>query len=121
MKKKNNLSAGKNPSPKENLKTELHDLERRISMRVGQFLILVEEGSHIQIIESQQKAISEVLKIGGDMEKLAEQIGGSFPLFVHEFLDKIDILLHTAPNYIDAAKITQCFNATQKLEKAIGE
>jgi hypothetical protein len=102
-------------------KQALSDLERRISMRVGNFLVLIEEGTPTQITEAKQHAISELLKVGPDMEKVAQEIGGKFPLFVHDYLDSIDSILHSASGFIDEAKIARCFNCTQKLEKAVGE
>lgn len=102
-------------------KQALSDLERRISMQVGNFLVLIEEGTPTQVTTAKQHAISELLKVGPDMEKMAKEMGGRFPHFVHEFLDSVDSILHSASGFIDEAKITRCFNCTQSLEKAVGE
>lgn len=107
--------------PRSVQKQALSDLERRISMRVGNFLVLIEEGTPTQITQAKQQALSELLKIGPDMLKVAESMGGKFPLFVHDFLDSIDHILHSAAGFIDEAKISRCFSCTQKLEKAVGE
>ncbi len=105
--------------PKVLQKQNLSDLERRISMHVGNFLVLIEEGSQTQIEQAKQKAQSELLKIGPDMEKVAQEIGGKFPVFVRDYLDSVDSILHSASGFVDDAKITRCFNTTQKLEKAV--
>ncbi|MBS3903102.1 MAG: hypothetical protein KGZ30_01865 [Anaplasmataceae bacterium] len=100
-------------------KQQLHDFEHRISMHLGNYLILIEEGTPTQVMQAKQHATSDLLKIGPDMEKIAQEMGGKIPLFVHEFLDSIDTILHSANGFIDEAKIAHCFNSTQKLEKAI--
>ena len=102
-------------------KQQLYDMEHRISMQLGNFLVLIEEGTPTQITYAKQRATSELLKIGPDMEKIAQEVGGKIPLFVHDFLDSVDNILHSASGFVDEAKIARCFNSTQKLEKAVGD
>lgn len=122
MKKNQKLRHLKTSKPSRSAqKQALGDLERRISMQVGNFLVLLEEGTLMQITTAKQHALSELLKIGPDMERAAHEMGGKFPTFVHDFLDSVDSILHSASGFIDEAKIARCFNCTQKLEKAVGE
>jgi hypothetical protein len=97
----------------------LGDLERRISMYVGSFLVLTEEGDPTQIALAHQKAKSEFLKFAPEMAKVANNIGGSLPEIVHEFLDSVDFLLHSNTAWLDEDTISHCFNATQKLESEL--
>ncbi len=107
--------------PRSIQKQQLSDMEKRISMQIGNFLVLIEEGTPVQISMAKQRARSELLKIGPDMEKTAQSISSKMSMIVREFLDSIDSILHsgTDSSWIDEAKITRCFNATQKLEKAL--
>ena len=98
---------------------ELEDLERRISSDIGSFLVLLEQGNAEQVSEASQKARSDFLKIGPDMQKLANRMGGIFPKFVGDFLISIDNILHTGTNWLDDAKIKDCYSATQRLEEAL--
>jgi hypothetical protein len=101
------------------LKQSISDLEHRITMQLGSFLILIEEGTPTQISNAKQRAISDLIKIGPDMEKLAQEMGGKLPVFVHEFLDSVDNILHSPAGFVDEAKIARCFSSTQMLEKAV--
>ncbi len=119
-KNKPQLTRLRKASPSRNaLKQNLSDLEHRITMRLGSFLILIEEGTPPQILNAKQRAISDLIKIGPDMEKIAQEIGGKLPVFVHEFLDSVDTILHSPTGFVDEAKIARCFSSTQKLERAV--
>ena len=95
-------------------KQQLVDLEKKLSMDIGQFLVLSEEGNASQTDHARQKARTDLIKYGPDMQKLAQQIGGPFPRYVDNFLDSVDDLLHTA--MIDPAKISLLYHSTQQLE-----
>jgi hypothetical protein len=97
----------------------LGDLERRISMNLGSFLVLTEEGDPTQIALAHQKAKSEFRKFGPEMAKIANVIGGDLPNVVHEYLDSVDILLHSNLAWLDEETIARCFDTTQKLESAL--
>lgn len=110
-------------SPREPLqknieKQKLKDLEHIISIDLGTYLVLVEEGTAQQAAMARQKTRSALLKYGPDMFKLAQEIGDPYPGFVEHFLHSIDDLIHTT-GWIDDAQIKECFRATQKLEKAL--
>ncbi len=96
-------------------KQMLEDLEKRISLNVGNFLVLSEEGDPTQIALAHQKAKSEFLKFGPEMHKIAQTIGGNLQYAVADFLDSIDIVLHCA-EFLDDDKISRCFHTTQTLE-----
>lgn len=103
-------------------KQKLIDLEHQLKADVGEFLVLLKDGSEDDVLRSSQKAKSDLLKYGPDMEKVAEAIGGRMPKFVNEFLHTVDIVVHpSSPSslWVDDAKIKSCHVATQKLEDAL--
>jgi len=107
-------------------KQKLIDLEHQIKADVGEFLVLIKEGSHEQALKSHQKTKGDLLKYKPDMEKVAEEIGGRVPKYVTEFLSTIDRMLQCpqGPNesfslWVDEAKINSCYNATRKLEDSL--
>ena len=104
-------------------KQKLMDLEHQIKVDVGEFLVLIKEGSREKALKSYQKTKGNLLKYKPDMEKVAEAIGGRVPKYVTEFLNTIDKILQCpqVPNesfnlWVDDAKIKSCYNATRKLE-----
>jgi len=92
----------------------LNDLEKRISLNVGSFLVLTEEGDPTQIALAHQKAKNEFMKFGPEMHKIAMRIGGEIPTVVADFLESIDIILHCS-GFLDEDKIAHCYNSTQRL------
>ena len=107
------------PPPKKNIRQELADLEHRISMEFGKFLVLLDEGSPADAALAKQKSKSGLLKYGPDMQRLAKELGGKIPQYVQEFLESLDVILHTQTATIDQAKITACFKKARELEHAI--
>lgn len=100
-------------------KQQLSDLQRRISLNVGNFLVLIEEGTKEQMSLAEQKAKSELLKFGPDMKKLAGRLGEAFAKDVDDYLDSVDVLVHCGISWIDEAKISQYHNTTQKLVRGL--
>ena len=98
---------------------QLLDLEHKISIDIGIFLVLLEEGNTEQIQLAARKARSDFLKHAPDIKKLSVEIGGSLSHLVDEFLSSIDTLLHIGINWIDEGKIKDCYYATSNLEKAL--
>jgi len=111
----------KKESKQQNLidRQRLNDLEQRISMNVGNFLVLSEEGSPAQIALAHQKAKSEFLKCGPEMHRIAVHLGGSLVQFVDEFLESVDSVLHTTSGFLDEDLVTKCFRVTRKLESEL--
>lgn len=97
----------------------LGDLERRISIHVGSFLVLTEEGDPTQIAMAQQKAKSEFLKFGPEMHKIAHHLGGKLPQVVDAFLESVDSVLHCNVEWLDEEKISKCYHTTQQLESEL--
>ncbi len=101
-------------------KQALRDLEHQIKAHIGEFLVLLKEGSAEQTENALQKTKTELLKLRPDMEKMADDLGGRFPKFVSS-----DTVLQTSisPNspslWVDEAKVQSCFVATQRLEDAL--
>jgi len=100
-------------------KQMLGDLEKRISLNVGNYLVLTEEGDPTQIALAQQKARSEFLKFGPEMHKIAQKIGGNIPQAVDEYLNSINSVLHSSAGWIDDDIISTCFHKTEKLESEL--
>ena len=98
-------------------KQMLVDLEKRISLNVGQFLVLTEEGDPTQIALSHQKAKSEFLKFAPEMSRIALHLGGEISYVVADFLDSVDVVLHN--EFLDEEKITRCFHTTQRLQSEL--
>jgi hypothetical protein len=91
------------------------DLEKRISLNVGNFLVLTEEGDPTQIALAHQKAKSEFIKFGPEMARIAQRLGGEVSYVVAEFLDSVDVVLHCS-EMLDDDKVSRCFYSTQRLE-----
>jgi hypothetical protein len=100
-------------------KQMLNDLEQRISLNVGNFLVLSEEGDPAQIALAHQKAKSEFLKFGPEMHKIAAHMGGTLVQFVDEFLESVDSVLHTTSGFLDDDLVSKCFHTTRKLESEL--
>jgi predicted methyltransferase len=95
-------------------KQMLVDLEKRISLNVGSYLVLTEEGDPTQIALAHQKAKSEFLKFAPEMSRLALHLGGEISYVVADFLDSVDVVLHN--DLLDEDKIARCFHTTQRLQ-----
>ena len=114
--KKTNKTELKHSIPGEVLEKQmLIDLEKRLSLNVGNYLVLSEEGDPSQIAFAHQKARTEFLKFGPEMSKLARSIGGEILVVVADFLESIDLILH-CNGMLDEEKIAQCFQTTQRLQ-----
>ncbi len=109
----------KGKPPRALMRQEMSDEKRRISMHIGNFLVLLEEGTTEQAAMAKQKARNELLKIGPAMEKLAMDMGEKYTVLLREFLTSIEGILYAASGFVDGAKITNYYNAEQKFEKAI--
>ena len=101
------------------LRQQLKDLQHRVQMQVGSFLVLAEEGSIEQVALAQSHAKSALLKFGPDMHKLAQTLGDPFPALIDDYLDSVDSLLHSPARLLDEAKIHRCYDATQALENKL--
>lgn len=100
-------------------KQKLSDLEHLISIDVGTFLVLLEEGTEQQISIARQKAKTALMKYGPDMNHIAAELAGQYPDAVENFLISVDDIVHTMTGWIDSALLKQCYQATQKLEKLL--
>ncbi len=100
-------------------KQSLHDLKHKISGGVGSLIVLYEEGNLNQITSAQLKARSEMLKHSGEMQKIALKMGDRFVRAVRDYLDSIDVIVHSDSEWLDEAKISQCYSMSEKLEKEL--
>lgn len=101
------------------VKQQISDLEHKFTMDIGALLVLLSEGTSEQAALANHKTRSDLLKFGPDMQKLAREAGGSLPNVVEEYLESVDSIVHSASGWIDEAKITRCYNMTQKLQKEL--
>ncbi len=94
----------------------LVDLEKRISLNVGSYLVLTEEGDPTQIALAHQKAKSEFLKFAPEMSRLALRLGGEISYVVADFLDSVDVVLHN--HFLDEDIFSRCFHTTRSVSQA---
>lgn len=100
-------------------KQQLHDLELKLSTDINSYLVLNEEGSAQQAEHARVKAKSDLLKFGPDMKKISQEIGGNLPVAVDSFLSSIDSIVHAHNGFLDEQRISDCYKATENLEREI--
>lgn len=100
-------------------KQSLHDLKHKISSDVGSLIVLFEEGNPVQISEAQQKAKSDFLKHSVEMQKIAQKMGDRYLRAVRDYLDSVDMIVHSSATWLDDAKVRHCYTMTEKLEKEL--
>ncbi len=100
-------------------KQALRDLEHKISREVSSLILLIEEGNPQQIEAAKGKAKSDYMKHSDEMQKLAQQMGDRYSKAVRDFLDSVDVIVHSSSAWVDEAKVRNCYNMTQKLEKEL--
>jgi hypothetical protein len=100
-------------------KQALHDLKHKISSDIGSLIVLYEEGNPTQITQAQQKAKSDFLKHSTEMQKIAQKMGERYLRAVRDYLDSVDIIVHSNATWLDEAKISHCYTMTERLEKEI--
>ena len=101
------------------LKQQIADLLHRLSADLGALLILLAEGSHEQAQAATYKAKSNLIKMGPDLKHLASQLGGKFPRAVDDYLNSMDGIVHSPVGWVDDAKVTRCYQSTERLEREI--
>lgn len=109
-----------NKKEEELLKQKVRDLEHKLSIDIGCLLVLLTEGSSEQVALAGRKTKNDLIKFGPDMQKMAEEVGGKLPKAVDDYLESVDGIIHSATGWIDEAKITHCYNMTQRLQKELG-
>ena len=97
----------------------LHDIEHKLSIDLGQFLLLIEEGKPEEIDHAQKMARGDLLKYGPEMQKLAQTLGAEYPNVVFQFLDSVDNLVHCPINFVDEVKINLCYKTMRTLERML--
>lgn len=104
----------------------LYDLENKIRADVNQLLTLLQEGSSPKMQFLSEQTRNDLLKLGPDMQKIADELGGAFPKKVSSFLSSINNMLTSKKEntshiefWVDDAKIQSCYKATESLEQAL--
>ncbi len=100
-------------------KQRLSDMEHKVSADVGNFLVLLEEGSASDVDNARKKARGDLLKWGQEMQHIAQTLGGKYVEAVSGYINSIDSILHCPTDFVDQEKITDCFDATRDLEKML--
>lgn len=93
----------------------LERIEQRLTLDVDSFLVLSEEGDPTQVALAFQKAKNEYSKCATEMKRIAEQVGGDIPVFVDNYLDSVNILLH-GQGVLDEDLIVHCADNSAKLK-----
>ncbi len=100
-------------------KQSLHDLKHKISSDIGSLIVLVEQGNQDQITSAQQKAKSDFLKHSSEMQKIAQKMGEKYARAVRDYLDSVDTIVHSDPQWLDTAKINHCYTMSERLEREL--
>lgn len=100
-------------------KQNLQQLIHKMSADIGSLILLIREGTPVQVEHALQKAKSDFLKHGAEMQKTAQQMGNRFVRAVRDFLDSIDNVVHCNIALLDEAKIRNCFIMTDRLEREL--
>lgn len=97
---------------------QIKKIEKIISLYVDSFLVISEEGDLTQIALAYTQAKNEFLKLGPDMHHLSVKIGGDLQIFVADFLESIDTILH-GQGILDEDVITRCNSTSAKLKSQL--
>ena len=100
-------------------KQALHDLEHKISSDVDSLIVLYEQGNTTQLHSAQLKAKSDFLKHSTDMQKIAQGLGERYVKAVRDYLDSVDVVIHSNSTWIDDVKVRHCYSMKEKLAKEI--
>ncbi len=73
----------------------------------------------LAIEAAKMKAKSGYLKYCDKMQTIAQHMGERYVKVVRDFLDSVDIIVHSNSTWIDEAKVRNCYNMSQKLENKI--
>jgi len=99
--------------------TQLKDLVHLLSMEMGAYLVLIEEGTPQQTDMAHLRAKSFFLKHAQEIEKLAAQLQGSFPETVKALLQSVDEILHSpSSKWVDEAKVSNYYRSLEELKAA---
>jgi hypothetical protein len=100
-------------------KQAIHDIKHRLSSDLGTLLMLLKDGNKDQIVQAQEKVKSDFLKHFEEMQQIAQRMGGKYIKVVREYLDSVDTIVHTSTEWVDDAKIRQCYVASEKLDREL--
>lgn len=97
----------------------IHDIKHRLSSDLGTLITLLKEGSQEQIVQAQAKVKSDFQKHAEEMQQIAQRMGGKYIKVVREYLDSVDNIVHISTEWVDDAKIHECFIASEKLDREL--
>ena len=102
------------------LRENLHNLEIKIQADLVLFLAAIQKGSKEDLAVTSEKIKHNLAKFGPEMQKIADEIGATFPKRVSTFLSSIEQVLQTqSAHTMDPTKIAYCNLATKKLEELL--
>lgn len=100
-------------------KTTLLDLERKISQDLGALILFIEQKETLKISSLQLRLRADVHKHADQMAEAAKPLGPKAVAAVRQFLDSLNSVLHTKPEFIDPALLHTCYAKQQELEKIL--
>jgi len=98
-------------------KQQLKDLEHLLDMDIGCFLILVEEGTPKQIMQSRNKIRSNLLRYGSDMEAIGRDLGEGFPEYIRNYLKTMNEVVQNSSSVIDPEVLNEYRKQSLNLRK----
>lgn len=104
---------------KEIYKQAIHDIKHKLSTDVNGLLVLLKEGTSTQLADAKMKVKTAFLKHSEEMLHLAEKMGAKYAKSVREYLDSVDVIVHTSDLEVDNAKIHNLYSTSEKLDREI--
>lgn len=102
-------------------KQQLKDCEHLLNMDLGSYLILSEEGTSKQAEKARIKMRTDLLKYGADMEKIAREMGATYPEMVKDFLASLKKIAGESGESVDPAPVKEHQNISDNLLNMLKE
>ncbi len=97
-------------------KQMLHDLKHRFNTDVESLIAFAEQGNRDLLSTNRMKLKRDLLKYGGEMEKIAMRLGTKAVRYTRTFLDSLNEILHTESLWLDREKTQNFYKAVEQLE-----
>jgi len=109
------------------LKDSLHNLEVKLQADMVRFLAALQQGSESNTSALSNEIRNNLQKYGPEMQRIADEIGATFPKRVSVFLSSIEQLVNTSPSPqgikspVESTKIQSCQRAARQLEELLAK
>jgi len=100
-------------------KQRIEDFEHLLSMDLGSFLILCDEGSDKQKEQAAEKLKRDFRKYSGDLEAVARDLGEEFAGSVEKYTRVFKRILETTDSKIDPASINEYRTCSKQIRKLL--